>query len=87
MQAQLAALFASRDRDDWSAHFAGTEACVTPVLSLAEAPDHPHNQARGTFQDGLPRPAPLFDGQAAEPGPTSGLTLDQIVTKWSHHAG
>ena len=87
LQARLAALFASRDRDDWSAHFAGTEACVTPVLSLAEAPDHPHNQARATFQDGLPRPAPLFDGKAAEPGPKSALTLDQMVTKWSHRAG
>lgn len=87
LQARLAALFASRDRDDWSAHFAGTEACVTPVLSLAEAPDHPHNQARGTFQDGLPRPAPLFDGKAAEPGPKSELTLEQMVTKWSDHAG
>lgn len=87
LQARLAALFASRDRDDWSAHFAGTEACVTPVLSLAEAPDHPHNQARGTFHDGLPRPAPLFDGKAAEPGPKSALTLDQMVTKWSHRAG
>ena len=87
LQARLAALFASRDRDDWSAHFAGTEACVTPVLSLAEAPEHPHNQARATFQDGLPRPAPLFDGKAAEPGPKSALTLDQMVTKWSHRAG
>ena len=87
LQTRLAALFASRDRDDWSAHFAETEACVTPVLSLAEAPDHPHNRARATFQDGLPRPAPLFDGKAAEPGPKSALTLDQMVTKWSHRAG
>ena len=87
LQARFSALFASRDRDGWSAHFAGTEACVTPVLSLAEAPDHPHNQARKTFQDGLPRPAPLFDGTAAEPGSKSALTLDQMVTKWSHRAG
>lgn len=87
LQGRFSALFATRDRDDWSAHFAGTEACVTPVLSLAEAPDHPHNQARGTFQDGMPRPAPLFDGKAAEPGPKSELTLEQMVTKWSDHAG
>ncbi|MFN3878747.1 MAG: CaiB/BaiF CoA transferase family protein [Brevundimonas sp.] len=87
LQARLAALFAGRDRNDWSAHFAETEACVTPVLSLAEAPEHPHNQARATFQDGLPRPAPLFDGKAVERGPKSALTLDQMVTKWSHRAG
>ena len=55
----LAALFAARDRDDWTTHFAGTEACVTPVLSLAEAPDHPHNRDRATFRNGLPGPAPI----------------------------
>lgn len=87
LQARFAALFASRDRDDWSAHFAGTEACVTPVLSLAEAPDHPHNQARGAFHSGLPQPAPRFDGVVAGPSPKSELTLDQMVTKWSDHAG
>ena len=37
LQARFTALFATRDRDDWAAHFAGTEACVTPVLTLAEA--------------------------------------------------
>ncbi|WP_296168321.1 CaiB/BaiF CoA-transferase family protein [uncultured Brevundimonas sp.] len=52
------ALFATRDRDDWAAHFAGTEACVTPVLSLAEAAEHPHNVARGTFAGAPPQPAP-----------------------------
>ena len=87
LQARLAALFASRDRDDWSAHFAGTEACVTPVLSLAEAPDHLHNQARGTFQSGLPQPAPRFDGVTFAPAPKFELSLDQMVTKWSDPAG
>lgn len=87
LQARFAALFASRDRDDWSAHFAGTEACVTPVLSLAEAPAHPHNQARGAFHSGLPQPAPRFDGVVDAPSPKSELTLDQMVTKWSDHAG
>jgi alpha-methylacyl-CoA racemase len=87
LQARFAALFATRDRDDWTAHFAGTEACVTPVLSLAEAPDHPHNLARGTFRDGLPTPAPRFGGETAEPQAKSVLTLNQMVTKWSDHAG
>ena len=61
--------------------------CAMAVQTMNEAPDHPHNQARGTFQDGLPRPAPLFDGKAVEPDPKSALTLDQMVTKWSHRAG
>ncbi len=43
-----------------------TDACFAPVLSMAEAPLHPHNQARGTFieVDGItqPAPAPRYSG-------------------------
>ena len=49
LHARLEAVFATRDRDDWAAHFEGTDACVTPVLTMAEAARHPHNAARGTF--------------------------------------
>jgi alpha-methylacyl-CoA racemase len=60
----LTAAFAARPRDEWAEHFAGTDACVAPVLSLAEAPHHPHLRARGTFTevDGVPQPrvAPRF---------------------------
>jgi alpha-methylacyl-CoA racemase len=56
----FAEALATRTRDEWAAAFAGTDACVTPVLSLREAPAHPHLVARGTFveQDGLAQPAP-----------------------------
>jgi alpha-methylacyl-CoA racemase len=59
-RARLAAAFATRTRDEWAGAFAGTDACVTPVLGLAEAPSHPHLAARGTFADrgGHPEPAP-----------------------------
>ena len=63
VQARFEDVFATRDRDDWALHFAGTEACVTPVLDMSEAPLHPHNQARGTFLAGpptQPSPAPRF---------------------------
>jgi alpha-methylacyl-CoA racemase len=57
-------VLATRTRDEWAGHFAGTDACLTPVLSLAEAPAHPHLAARGTFvdRDGRvePAPAPRF---------------------------
>ena len=55
------ATFTTRTRDDWAAVFAGTDACVTPVLSLAEAASGAHLAARGTLQvdaDGRVRPAP-----------------------------
>ena len=57
---EIATVIASRPRDQWVAHFAGTDACVSPVLDLDEAPAHPHNIARRTFLDlnGVYQPAP-----------------------------
>ena len=51
----LEELFLQKSRDDWVRHFAGVDACVTPVLSLEEARDHPHNRERKSFQtiDGI----------------------------------
>jgi alpha-methylacyl-CoA racemase len=64
LREELTSLFATRPRDEWCALLEGTDACVAPILSLAEAPSHPHNRARGTFveRDGLlqPAPAPRF---------------------------
>jgi alpha-methylacyl-CoA racemase len=69
LRAVFAARFKSRTRDEWAEHFAGRDACVAPVLTLAEAPDHPHNVANGTFVeiDGVihPAPAPRFDATPA----------------------
>ncbi|WP_375395891.1 CaiB/BaiF CoA transferase family protein [uncultured Sphingomonas sp.] len=60
LKAKLTALFSQRTRDDWCALLEHTDACFTPVLSMAEAPDHPHNVARGTFvaPGGIVQPAP-----------------------------
>jgi alpha-methylacyl-CoA racemase len=61
---EIATVIKSRTRDEWAAHFAGTDACVAPVLDLEEAPLHPHNIARRTFLDvdGVfqPGPAPRY---------------------------
>lgn len=48
--AEFSAVFARRTRDDWAAHFEGSDACVTPVLTFSEAADHPHMAARGAVQ-------------------------------------
>jgi alpha-methylacyl-CoA racemase len=60
LKAKLAALFKTRSRDEWCALLEGSDACFAPVLSMSEAPRHPHNVARGTFvtSDGLTQPAP-----------------------------
>ncbi|WP_207536907.1 CaiB/BaiF CoA transferase family protein [Sabulicella rubraurantiaca] len=57
---RLAVAFRQKTRDEWAAIFAGSDACVTPILSMTEAPAHPHLRARGTFteQDGTLQPAP-----------------------------
>ncbi|UFQ19341.1 MULTISPECIES: CaiB/BaiF CoA transferase family protein [Streptomyces] len=56
----VAARFKERTREEWTAVFEGSDACVAPVLSLREAPAHPHLAARGTFTDhgGITQPAP-----------------------------
>lgn len=86
LQARFTALFATRDRDDWAAHFARTEACVTPVLTMAEAAEHPHNQARGAFVNAgivQPAPAPRFGAQAATvSADRPALALDQALATW-----
>ena len=60
LQEKAAAIFVTKTRDEWTRLLEGTDACVAPVLSLAEAPNHPHLQARGAFVevDGVRQPAP-----------------------------
>jgi alpha-methylacyl-CoA racemase len=63
-KAKLAERFKTRTRDEWCRLLEGSDACFAPVLSMDEAPLHPHNLARETFVevDGIvqPRPAPRF---------------------------
>lgn len=56
----MAARFRTRTRAEWEAQLVHPDTCVTLVLSLGEAPHHPHHQARGTFVevDGVVQPAP-----------------------------
>ena len=88
-RARVAAAFRTRPRDAWAAAFEGSDACVTPVLSLAEAPAHPHNAARRTFVevDGLaqPAPAPRFSataGRIAAGPPAIGAHNRSALESW-----
>lgn len=81
------ATFRTRTRDEWAEHFAGRDACVAPVLTLAEAPNHAHNVARETFVDvdGIVEhaPAPRFDRTPGSVGPRcyAGQQTDEILTE------
>jgi alpha-methylacyl-CoA racemase len=90
---RFAEAFATRTRDEWADVFAGTDACVTPVLGLREAPVHPHLAARGTFveQDGasLPGPAPRFSrtpGAVRGPARRPGADTTAVLTDWGFTA-
>jgi alpha-methylacyl-CoA racemase len=69
LTSRLTGIFRTRTRDEWCSLLTG-DCCVAPVLSLAEAPEHEHNTARGTFltRDGVvqPAPAPRFDRTPVE---------------------
>ena len=70
IKAVIAERLATRPAAEWCRLLEGTDACVAPVLSMAEAPDHPHHRARGTFVeiDGVvqPAPAPRFSRSKPE---------------------
>ncbi|MEV8124444.1 CaiB/BaiF CoA-transferase family protein [Streptomyces sp. NPDC085944] len=85
----VAARFKSRTRDEWTAVFAGSDACTAPVLSLREAPHHPHLAARSTFTDhgGItqPAPAPRFSATptAVRTGPAlPGAGAESVARDW-----
>jgi len=60
LRARIAEAFGQRTRGEWAAVFEPVDACVTPVLTLGEAPSHPQLAARGSVLavDGIPQPAP-----------------------------
>jgi alpha-methylacyl-CoA racemase len=72
LTALLAGTFATKTRDEWAEIFAPLDACVAPVLTLAEAPAHPHNVARTAFVEvaaaTVPAPAPRFSATPTTPG-------------------
>jgi crotonobetainyl-CoA:carnitine CoA-transferase CaiB-like acyl-CoA transferase len=84
-KAALAERFRTRPRDDWAALLADSDACVTPVLSMAEAPAHPHNRARGVFVEvgGVPQPAPAprFSRTPSAP-PERPEDARDVLTAW-----
>ena len=89
MRETLRVVFKKKTRKEWCAILEGTDACFAPVLSMEEAPRHPHNQARGTFVeiDGViqPGPAPRFSRTKAGiqgPPPRPGEHTNTILRQW-----
>ncbi|MFI1200512.1 CoA transferase (plasmid) [Streptomyces sp. BHT-5-2] len=89
LRTAIAARFRTRTRAEWTAVFEASDACVAPVLSLREAPGHPHLAARGTFAEhaGLtqPAPAPRFSatpGTLRRPPAQPGADTEEVARDW-----
>lgn len=88
LKSRLAAHLATRTRDEWCVLMEGSDACVAPVLDMDEAPEHPHNRARGTFIEvgGVvqPAPAPRFSRStpATPRPPKHGATGEDVLADW-----
>ena len=88
LRRRLAAVVAAKTRDEWCELLEGTDVCFAPVLSMAEAPDHPHNRHRGAFVESAgvvqPAPAPRFSRTAAairRPPPRAGQHTGELLAE------
>jgi alpha-methylacyl-CoA racemase len=87
LKLRIADVFRTRTRDEWCDILEGTDACFAPVLDWDEAPQHPHNVARGTFStvDGILQPssAPRFSRTASgAPQPATASSLEEMMNAW-----
>ncbi len=89
MRKSFAEIFRTRTRDEWCQVMEGSDACFAPVLTIGEAPQHPHNRARDTFVDiaGVtqPAPAPRFSRSQPtlpHPPPVIGANAQEILRDW-----
>ncbi|HWA00765.1 MAG TPA: CaiB/BaiF CoA-transferase family protein [Caulobacterales bacterium] len=88
---RLAAIFRGKTRDEWIAVFEGTDACVAPVLSMGEAPAHPHNAARDVFVEceGViqPNTAPRFTRTPGAVRASVATTTEDVLAAWRASGG
>jgi alpha-methylacyl-CoA racemase len=84
LKERFAAVFLRRTRDEWAQRLEAADACATPVLGLEDAPQHPHNIARGTFVevDGVvqPAPAPRFSRTPAQFADQP--SVEELLSAW-----
>ena len=89
MRAALERAFLGKTRDEWCAVMEGSDVCFAPVLSIAEAPGHAHNTARGIFEtvDGISQPAPAprlsrTPGKIQNASQKTPIDADEVLSRW-----
>ena len=90
---RVAKVFKSKTQEEWCEVMEGTDVCFAPVLSMAEAPEHPHLKYRGTFIEVAditqPAPAPRFSRTPPEisrPPPQPGQHTEEALREWGFTA-
>lgn len=94
LKAEIVRVFKTKTRDEWDAIMSGTDVCYGPILSLDEAPKHPHNVERQTFveRDGVVQPnvAPRFSVTESEiqgpPADDAGRDNDSVLSDFGFSA-
>ena len=93
MRERFETIFKQKTRDEWCRIMEGSDTCFAPVLSFTEAPNHPHNKARGAFVevDGVmqPAPAPRFSRTPASikgGPPVHGAQTETALAAWGFSA-
>jgi alpha-methylacyl-CoA racemase len=93
LKERVAAIFRTKTRDEWCRLMEGSEVCFAPVLSMQEAPNHPHNRERGTFVEfeGVvqPAPAPRFSRTPSaiqRPPARPGEHTEEALREWGFSA-
>lgn len=94
LKAEITRVFKTKTRDEWDALMSGTDVCYGPILSLDEAPSHPHNVERKTFVDidGVVQPnvAPRFSVTESEiqgpPADDTGRDNDSVLSDFGFSA-
>ena len=89
VEERLTGVFSTRTRSEWSELLEGTDVCFAPVLSLSDAPEHPHNASRGTYVEVesilQPGPAPRFSRTESEiqhPPREPGTDTREALAAW-----
>jgi alpha-methylacyl-CoA racemase len=89
LKERMAGIFKQKTRDEWCRIMEGTDVCFAPVLTMTEAPSHPHNVARGTFVEvaGVvqPAPSPRFSrtpGAISRPPSAPAADTDEALADW-----
>jgi alpha-methylacyl-CoA racemase len=86
LKQKLVEAFKSKTRDEWCAIMEGTDICFAPVLTMQEAPAHPHMAARGTFvtRHGVtqPAPAPRFSRTPSAVRDAAKMDIADVAREW-----